>query len=198
MIEIIDNHSVRTDLLSGKPILDAGCRGFRFAKWFAERHYRVIALDPLEHLNHVPRSARWIHPIEYLDYALVDHTRGRAAMVITADPEACYIDERGVFTVPSINIESISLKAQGDWDVVKLNIEGSEYGVLANWPGPIARQISVSFHEHTPQGQGEEIIAQIVEHLSQWYTPLRHEKDARYCAGENYWDSLFVLTRILA
>lgn len=61
-----------------------------------------------------------------------------------------------------------------------------------NWPGPIARQISVSFHEHA-HPIGEARIKQIVAHLSKWYDPIRHIKDARYCAGENYWDSVFVL-----
>lgn len=45
-----------------------------------------------------------------------------------------------------------------------------------------------------PRGDAE--IARIVEHLGQWYKPVRHEKDSRYCAGENYWDSLFVLKEL--
>lgn len=46
-IEVIDNHSVEAGLIGpGKPVLDVGARGFRFAAECAKRGSLVIAMDP--------------------------------------------------------------------------------------------------------------------------------------------------------
>jgi len=178
MIEIIDNHSVRTDLLTGGPVLDAGCRGNRFGDWFRERGHDTWGLDP------APDS-----DAEH-KYALVEPSQGwQVRLVMTKDKEARHVGPVGIL-VNSFSIGEFPIKL---WDVVKLNIEGSEYGVLAQWPGPIARQIVCSFHEHTPQGQGEEKIAEIIKHMEQWYTVLQHTKEPRYGCHKNYWDTLMIL-----
>ena len=47
MIEIIDERSVRTDLLTpGGHVLDVGARGYVFARKMAARGCCVVALDP--------------------------------------------------------------------------------------------------------------------------------------------------------
>ncbi len=78
------------------------------------------------------------------------------------------------------------------FDLVKLDVEGAEYEVLASWPGPIARQISIEFHDHC-RPRAQSVYDAVIEHLSQWYDVVRHERDERYCAGPNYWDTLLAL-----
>ena len=93
--------------------------------------------------------------------------------------------------------EVMAATSVDQWDLVKLNIEGAECAVLQSWPGPIAKQIVVSWHEHTPQKVGGQAIANAMQHLSQWYRVVRHEWDERFCAGYNFWDSVMVLRDIL-
>ncbi len=196
-IEVIDNHSVAVDLLTKGPILDAGARGFRFAKWFSERYHETYCCDPspdLEVPNFVAHFDRVALGARDWPLKVTLHNHG--------DPEGWYAGpecyrEVGP-RVPTWNLHvNWGWTETNPWDVVKLNIEGAEYDVLSDWPGPIARQIVVSFHEHTARARGDAAIRKIVEHLSRWYVPVRHVKDARYCAGENWWDSLFVLKELL-
>jgi hypothetical protein len=206
---------VALDLLNGDPILDAGCRGFVFSKWFADQNIvrlregkkeaRVVALDP---------SPDMMQPMSYTDIvylreALVGGGDGGDSireMVVTDDPEAMYLLQPGQIIPPlqrkwcavqAFNISELSGKVGvSQWDVVKLNIEGSEYGVLSSWPGPISRQITLSWHEHChPRGDAE--VARIMKHLNQWYTVLRHVKEPRYHAGENWWDTCLALTELV-
>jgi hypothetical protein len=79
-----------------------------------------------------------------------------------------------------------------NWDVIKLNIEGSEYDVLDTWPGPIARQIVVSFHEHTPRARGRAECDRLIAKMGQWYKAFNVVWEKRYCCSENYWDVLFI------
>ena len=52
------------------------------------------------------------------------------------------------------------------WDVVKLDCEGAEYDVLLDWPGPIAEQITVEFHEHTGANvKGPDVYREILEQV---------------------------------
>jgi hypothetical protein len=78
------------------------------------------------------------------------------------------------------------------WALVKLNCEGAEYDILKTWPGPIASQIVVSFHEHIGAHVGHN-MDEIIAHLGQWYRTVQHVRDQRYCAGWNFWDSVFTL-----
>lgn len=189
VLEVIDNHTVAVDLLTHRPILDAGSRGLRFASHFAKRGHRVIALDPGE--------TEQAEGVESLPYALYANSSTELRLILTDDKEARYILERerhaGETYVP---VKAVSLSELMDqtgiayWDVVKLNIEGSEYGVLENWPGAIARQVVFSFHEHTSRARGKAECDRIIDRLAQWYDVHNRVWERRYGCVENYWDVL--------
>lgn len=199
-IEVIDNHSIRTDLLpeKGGNILDVGARGFRFSKWFTEKGHFSVALDPSPEVEEPKIPGLIFYPT-----ALVAPWQKKIKWqlnMVGNNPEAFFLeiaarDESKVQEISTVDMLDITPKGMV-WDVVKLNIEGSEYDVLTTWPAPIAKQITVSFHQHTARRWPESQIDYLVRRLSEWYVPVRHVKDARYCAGENWWDSLFVLKGI--
>lgn len=189
-IEIIDNHSVAVDLLTGGPVLDAGCRGLRFAQYFADKGHRVIALDPAPEIEPEVKGLVTVYKT-----ALVAPSQSgtHVNLVLTDDLEARYIG--GGAGVPVQSISLLPLSSECDvrqWDVIKLNIEGSEYDILEAWPGPIANQLVFSFHEHTDRKRGREECDRIVDRLKQWYDIYNQTWEPRYCTFANYWDILCI------
>jgi FkbM family methyltransferase len=174
-------HSIYLNGLPEAPIvLDAGCRGFAFTKdvLALRPRARVIALDPDRLI--------WDQKIpgcEYVQAALVGDGRAFSGYVSTtawADGGANFLapmnspKDKAVrkdcgweftrFELEEVACVNISNLMRGcgihHWDLVKLDIEGEEFEVLENWPGPIADQISVEFHDFTG--------------------PMRHRVDAGY------------------
>jgi len=79
-------------------------------------------------------------------------------------------------------------------DLVKFDCEASEFSILENWPGPIATQISVEFHDYTHRTLwNEEYFAKLIGRLEGFgYVTVQHE-DHWVGGGQGHWDSLFVL-----
>lgn len=187
-IQIIDNHSVAVDLLTGGPVLDAGCRGLRLAKWFADRGHRVIALDPAPEVEIEFSNTLSVHKL-----ALVAKVQNFATLVMTEDLEARHIGNGPGIQVPCTTLRELcDFHHISHWDVIKLNIEGSEYDILDSWPGPIANQIVFSFHEHTDRKRGKEECDRIIDKLRPWYDIHNQVWEQRYCCRENYWDVLCI------
>lgn len=187
-ILVVDNHSVDVDKLTGGPVLDAGCRGLRFAKWFTERGHRVIGLDP------APEIDPEVTPLlRVYKTALVANPGTHVNLVLTDDLEARFIGNGPGVPVPSIGLAALTSESAVDtWDVIKLNIEGSEYDILDSLTGPIANQIVFSFHEHTERARGKEECDRIISKLSAWYDIHNQVWEQRYCCRENYWDVLAI------
>lgn len=191
--EVVAHHTILPEFLTGGPVLDVGCRAHGFGVWFADRGHKVMALDPDPDLD--PPT----HPnIQYHRAALMPEG-GVHRFWMHENPEArCVLFGGEVRPGKIVEVKAMGLGdiATTKWDVVKFNCEGSEYEVLPKWPGPIARQMVVSFHEHY-RPQGWRAIGKIVEHLLKWYHPVIHGWDVRHYGGYNYWDSVFVLKELL-
>lgn len=190
MLTVIDNHSVDLDRLEPRgTVLDVGCRGFRFADYFAERRFRVIALDPGE--KH-PQGG-WV---EFMPLALATYN-GSAKLVLMSDLEARYtVGDQEEVDRPYLSVGCITLRDLmslcnvRDFELIKLNMEGGEFDILDQLHAPVAKQIVVSFHEHTPRKRGQAAIDGLIQKLGKWYDVVRHEWDERYCAGRNAWDTV--------
>lgn len=199
MIEVISEHSVRTDLLTNLPVLDAGCSGFVFFDEMSRRGHPVIGLDPAPDIT-PPETLFDRTPIShFFPRALVAPGHPKYARLrMTDDKQARYITNSVIATAADPVVECVTLSAFMTelgitlLDVVKLDIEGGEYEVLRTWPGPVARQLSVEFHDHVAP-RPQETYDAIFEHLSRWYTVVQHEKTARHCLPPSYWDTLLVL-----
>ena len=193
---VIDNHSVDLSLLTNRPVLDAGCRGFRFTRFFAGLGHTVLAMDPAPE-TYVPDDLRQTPHVRFYKTALVGPSHPRQAYLrMTEDPEARHVqksrESEGDPLVHCMTLADVMNATYREWDLVKLNIEGGEFDILATWPGPIARQIVVSFHEHTPQARGRSAIDYLIEHLAKWYDVHNHVWEKRYGCSENYWDTVLI------
>lgn len=183
----IAEHTIAPELLSGGCCIDVGCRGFEFALGMVELGCKVLAFD-IEDMESPHKD------IEFRKAAVLDKP-GKVKVLMTQDPQARHISTEGV-TVDAWGINilfGIAQAARLEIDVLKLDCEGSEYRILSA-PDfqPVARQITVEFHEHAHKAMHDELFPACMHNLIQYYEPVQHIRDSRYGAGFNFWDSLFV------
>jgi len=187
-LTVLDNHTIDLGRLTPNGFaLDVGARGFVWADTLRARGLRVYAIDPAPDLEAPPGVA-------FCNSALVGIGEGgNAILAQPADPNAWHLTTTtGGIIVPTIDITDFMAAHRIDeWEAVKLNCEGAEIGILKTWPGPIAKQITASFHEHVWPAHGEEIPA-VLDHLAQWYECVQHPYDERHGSGLNHWDSCFI------
>lgn len=181
MIQEIAEHSVDIDLLQKEAfILDVGCRGFIFTDKMKELGHIVMSID----IEVFPDK-------EYDRIAITDYI-GRTGIARPHDPQAMHI-------IPGDEIECTTLaqyserKGVGFWDLIKIDIEGAEFKVIMSLEKAPAKQISVEFHLHTGIYKEEEVRMMENKLKALGYEAARHVYEAKYCAGFNYWDSLFIL-----
>ena len=199
--ELVAEHTIACLPEPFGEVLDVGCRLFDFSRAILDRGHHVVAIEaddevtPVQHAHFrfgnyalVPESQNGVMQ------TLIKFGNGTANHLLNISGGMPKI--RNVNQVFGMSITAISqIFNVTEWGVVKLDCEGSEYDVLLEWPGPIARQITVEFHEHTNANtQGSVVYDDIMKHLSQWYTVVQHVKSVRYCISTpNYYDSLWVL-----
>lgn len=196
-------HTVDLDLLPECPmVLDVGCRGWDFKK--AMCAYRPLSvwasLDPDPSVTDENGCCTHV--------ALVGDLRTEARYVSGSTGEGNFLAPYGLTqyydntfsTVRCTNIGALmdNLRVP-HWDVVKLDCEGSEFQILALWPGPIATQISVEFHDtgHIPGYPKEYDFAVYYERMFArlvgfGYNVVQHELSAQN-GWQGHWDSLITL-----
>lgn len=198
-IQSFDNHSLDVDLLpdAGGVILDVGAYGWGFSREMASRGHTVHAMDPAPGMADPGIEGVIFHPLglvgERATARVMAKVRDRDGWHLVGPDTPAPADVDRV-TVPVVDLATFMDEYVGVewWDAVKLNCEGAELGILASWPGPVARQISASFHEHVwPEHQN--LIDNALAHVGEWYDVVQHQRDERYSAGPNLWDTLLCL-----
>ena len=189
MLADVAGRTIDVDLLTGGWVLDGGCRDWLFADAMLQLGEHVVGVDPAQDIRG-HRGAKF-HRAALMPYC------GLAELPHDDDPQTARAESwTGGLRVPAVTVDSLRGRyAVEVWDVVKLNIEGGEYAILQAWPGPIARQISVAFHDflgRNPCPDPESYYGPMLEHLGQWYRVAQHEKTHKDDELD-YWDSLFIL-----
>ncbi len=197
MLEKFDTHTIDTALLSKNGwILDVGARGFDFARCCSELGCLVLALDPDKEI-----SNPFLPNVVYKRLALVGTECDNALYTAWGTGTGNCLSRDG--KVPSyatgydVECSTIGQLMKSSeikcFEAVKLDCEGSEFDILMRWPGPVAKQISVEFHDFTGANpRGEAYYTEMLAHLGQWYKAVKHEVEHEYNIT-GYWDSLFVL-----
>lgn len=193
MIDIVHEHSVETSLIPEKAkILDIGCRGFLFSDFF-ERDGHIVWPVDIDYLG----------IRKYVRAALSDYD-GIAEIVRNSDPQATSIRKAGIvdkFTSDNFSdfIYCYTLKTLSAaigiefWDLIKIDIEGSEYEVIMSLDKAPAKQLTIEFHLHSGKYGLHEMDLMINKLKALGYRIAQHELSNQHGAGENYWDSLFIL-----
>jgi hypothetical protein len=198
-IQVIHEHSVDVDLLTGGICIDVGCRGFAFSKVMKELGCNVVGFD-LEAMT--PPDG-----VEFMKMAVSTYN-GTAKYADTKDAQAKHLSEWGTVEVPVIELNLIYRKLH-DYaghvflfppqlkntavDVLKIDAEGEEYRILSDPEfKPIPRQISVEFHMHCHRSLHDQYYDKCMENLLKHYVAVQHELKEAHGAGLNYWDSLWI------
>lgn len=179
----IAEHTVDLDLLPKQAnILDLGCRGFAFTRAMRELGHHVWPVDIDE-----------LHEDQaYYQIAITDFD-GLCGIQRTNDKQATHIKKIGD-AVNAYRLSTFSEKAGVQmWDLIKMDIEGSEHEVIMDLKTAPAKQLSIEFHLHT--GVYDRIKMEKMEQKLAFmgYHAMSHEISSQHGAGYNYWDSLFVL-----
>jgi FkbM family methyltransferase len=204
-LKTLASHTLDLDLLPESPtVLDVGCRNWDFANAvLLERpKARVIALDPARDVYEAwKQNERRDGRIRYWPYALVEPgLEGPQTFAHFSTGEADYVTALGAppaadmetYIVSCVTIQGLMQTWEiRHWDAVKLDCEGAEAGILEFWPGPIATQISVEFHDWDKPLQRSEGYYEHLWKLLPWYRAVQHEL-SKQGEGVGHWDSLLV------
>lgn len=187
MITVIAEHSVDLSILPEKAnILDLGCRGFLF-------------INELRRLGHTvyPVDCDYLQGQVYYNYAITNYN-GFTDLYKSGDPQGTRINKRheaqSDSSVQCFTLDRFSLMVGIEfWDLIKIDIEGSEYEVIMSLTEPPAKQLSIEFHLHTGIYGDAQVKEMEDKLLSLGYFPVKHDKTSQHGCGLNYWDSLFIL-----
>ena len=196
MIQTIHEHSIDLDLLTGGWVIDAGCRNWNFSKMMKDFGEKVYALD-LEALSKPDN-------IDFFVQKPLLSTSREITVNILNDPNASFVDStrhsRSInsFSLASITLPEIYEQVGLEIDVLKLDIEGSEYEILTD-PNflPIPRQISVEFHEHCFPDKHAIHFESCLLNLQKNYEPFNLHRVPMHGCNPNYWDVLFIRKDLL-
>lgn len=219
-LRALASHTVDLDLLPDAPVvLDAGCRWFDFANaiFGARPKATVICLDPSPAVREeyatvyrLDAADLWCGPLPGTDQfrfcseALVGCGRSEQWLANFSTGEGDFLADAPRhmvgwdiqpqwYEVECITIGELMLReAVNHFDLIKLDIEGSEFDVLENLSRPVASQISVEFHDwDKPRYRADTYYDRLWKMLP-WYRVVQHEF-SKQGTGVGHWDSLIVL-----
>ncbi len=181
MISTVAEHSVDFDLLQqGANVLDIGCRNFIFCDAMRALGHHVWPVD----IDELPEGKA------YYQIAITDHD-GRVGILRTEDKQATRITKGDA--IPCYTLDTFSQACDVKmWDLIKMDIEGSEYEVIMSQRKAPTKQWSIEFHCHC--GTTQKMMLEMENKLRNLgYEFAQHQMTQEHGAGWNFWNSLFIL-----
>ena len=208
-------HTVDESLLPERPVVfDIGCRWFSFAGEIRRIRpdARVVGFDPDPLVRYDLKSCMfefWENGIVGTRQQLGDLPAGTARLYRYLDGVSDFIDglacehyyrDHGIYKGDFVNVSTLTIKdamritGVDHLDLVKLDCECSEFDILAHWPGPIATQISVEFHDWADQTRWDgKFFERLFAGPLNDYAVVQHAEHGSYA----HMDSLLVLREAL-
>ncbi|OHB92414.1 MAG: hypothetical protein A2Z57_12090 [Planctomycetes bacterium RIFCSPHIGHO2_12_39_6] len=169
-MKTIDGHTIDETLLTGGVVIDIGCRGFAFEKEFEKCQVYSIDADesavPYKYrYNLQTRKAIFNLAITPNDGTTTYYKLGESGY--TKDIKE-FTPEEGII-VESMKLNTfyeINILPFEEVDILKLDIEGGEYSILAD-PNfrPLPKQITVEFHDHVFPELHKEMYPKVLSNL---------------------------------
>lgn len=195
-LQCIAEHTVDLSLINrDSKVLDLGCRSFSWSKAMLEYVDKIYCVDADPNIPMPSEQIRFLCAAvsdkdgEVVKYKVFGNGTGNHLDhgIIPKGSAHKYIE------VKTSTLETISGTASVlFWDLIKMDIEGSEIPVLLSLTKPPAKQLSVEFHMHT--GTTKDKIHEVFSHLELLgYEKVFADYSRKHGLGENYWDVLFIL-----
>lgn len=209
MIERHDEHSFDLELIApGEWALDIGCRGFVIPRLLASRGVNVMAVDPDPSLPDGGGASVVFRRAAVLPFEVATNRKFTKLHLHPSDMQAhTTVRHQGGRTVTVLSTSMQALRDELDipqFALIKIDCEGAEYALMRDVSyharhTPIARQISVEYHDHcglNPQADMEAWYACLHRRLAPYYDIARHVREVPPWGGPpHYVDTLYVLRR---
>lgn len=200
MIQIGEHTIDETILNKNGWVLDLGCIDFDFSNTVLKYCNNIIGVDAN------PTIVNTNENIFFKNCAIVDEfdkdlmidyhffTDKYGNSILMSNNDMCIYDK--TIKVPTITIKSLMNEYKIiQFDLIKMDIEGSEYKILDNIDWTISKQYSIEFHDFRNMNP-------YYPNNNLYYENL-FEKMLKYCDitkhdsidNLNYWDSLFTLKK---
>ena len=187
-------HTIDESRLPDRPgVLDVGSRsyGFTDALLAIRPAARVLCVEPDRTVPGHKRAVLVRGAIvgdDRLEDEYYSYSTGEGNC-LKGDTKLSVYDD---WTVSKVQCFRLTQLGRTHWDLIKLDCEGSEFGILENWPVSVtADQITVEFHDYQNRKERSDVyFAALFEKLSK-FEVIQHRLFAQ---GEavGHWDSLLV------
>lgn len=184
-IERVAEHSFCPELMTNEGyVLDLGCRGFQFFDHMESLGYLVMAVDA----DRLDSKGRLYHNIAITDY------NGYCEGISSPDPQAFRVGNKTTDGIKCFTLPHFMNCFEVDFfDLIKMDVEGSEKQIIMSLTEPPAKQLSIEFHLHTGIYTKPDVDVMVSKLESLGYEAVQHNMTSEHGCGLNMWDSLFIL-----
>ena len=201
---IIEEHTIEETIINKNGwVLDLGCINFKFSLEMKKYCDNIICVDPNPNIIDVPdeiffeKAAIVANETSEVNYYIYDDIHGCSLL----NPKQDWCNLVDNVKIPALTIESLMNKyGIKKFELIKFDIEGSEYDLLNKIDWAITKQISVEFHDFrfmNPYYPNNELYYNnLFNNKAKNYNIVQHNITNHpgfpENLGANYWDSLFV------
>ena len=201
----LSEHTIEESIIDKNGwVLDLGCINFTFANSIKKYCNNIICVDPNPNIKIIPEGIFYENKaITHLDNCLEQeffiYNDINGYSLLNPPKDWCILENKII--VDLIDIKSIMKKYKIEiFELIKIDIEGSEYKLLENIDWSISKQYSVEFHDFRFMNpyfpNNEKFYSDIFEKMNIYCDIIQHEPTDHpgfpKGMGRNYWDSLFV------
>lgn len=201
----LSEHTVEENLIDKNGwILDLGCVNFSFALEAKKYCNNILCVDPNPSIKEIPQGIFFenmaITHLENeteLEFYLYNDIQGHS--LLNPEKDWCHLEDKII--VNTTTIKNLMKKYNIEkFEVIKFDIEGSEYKILETIDWTISKQFSIEFHDFrfmNPYYPNNELYYDsILQNVSKHCVVIKHEATDHPGfpdgMGRNYWDSLFI------
>jgi FkbM family methyltransferase len=201
----IKEHTIEESIIDKNGwVLDLGCVNFAFSLEIKKYCDNVICVDPNPNIKEIPDGVIYeniaiTHDENLTEdiYYLYDDISGNS--LLNPSNDTCRL--LGEQKINLTTIKKLMLKYNIEkFELIKFDIEGSEYSILENLDWGVSKQFSVEFHDfrgmnpHYPNNEiyYDKLLDKIKNKFDVISHTNTHHPGFPLGMGYNYWDSLFV------